>query len=66
MSFKIRGPLNSGTAQLYMVRRRDESHFSYGHLALDVPGQQRLYLENGDEQQQKKAEPGTFLGIKWR
>lgn len=68
MSFQIRGRIGTGVVHIYMLRRRDESHFNYGHLALDVPGQPRIYLENGDAKPASKAEPGSFsvLGIKWR
>lgn len=64
MHFNVSGPLNEGVVQLFMVKRQDESHFSYGHLALDVPGHQRIFLENADAEK-KKPTPGKFFGVRW-
>lgn len=64
MSFHVSGDRNQGVAHLYMIRRQDESHYSYGHLAIDVPGQPRLYVENGQGVKQK-SEPGKFFGVRW-
>ena len=64
LRFEIHGPLNRGKVDLYMLRRSDEKHWSYGHLAVDIPGQSRIYLENGNDQGKKKP-PGTLFGIRW-
>lgn len=64
LRFEIHGPLNRGKVDLYMLRRSDEKHWSYGHLTVDIPGQSRIYLENGNDQGKKKP-PGTLFGIRW-
>ena len=58
--------MNDGVAHLFVVRRRGESQFSYGYLAVDVRGQQRIYVENADAAKgEVKKKPGTILGIRW-
>ena len=65
MQIKLKGDKGEGILDIYMVRRVDENKWGWGHLFLDVPGQERLWLEKpGGEA--KKKEPGTFMGIKWR
>jgi len=64
MHFNVSGPLNEGVVQLFMVKRQGEGSFNYGHLALDVPGHQRVYLENADVEK-KKATPGKIFGVRW-
>lgn len=62
MRFPVEGPKGRGMVDVYMVRRKDESHFHYGHLNLNVPGQDTIKLE---EDVAKKSPGFTFLGIKW-
>ena len=65
MHFNVAGPLNEGVAHVYMVRRKGESEFRYGYLAVDVRGQARIYLENSEKGVGEKKKPGTILGIRW-
>jgi len=63
MHFYVEGPAAKGTVNLHMTRREGED-FQYQMLALDVPGQQRYYLENssaifGQRQQ------GKLFGVNW-
>lgn len=45
------------------MSRRPGEDFQYQLLALDVPGEQRVYLENASALQQAKA--GKLFGINW-
>lgn len=60
--FYVSGKQANGTVQLHMSRRPGED-FQYQLLALDVPGKQRVYLENASAMTQAKA--GKLFGINW-
>jgi len=64
MHFNVSGDKNEGVVHVMMLRRQDEKHFHYGHLALDVKGEKRHYVENSQAEGGKRT-PGTFLGIRW-
>lgn len=64
MHFYVSGEKNEGVVQVMMLRRQGEPHFHYGHLALDVKGEKRHYVENSQAGAGKKT-PGTFLGVRW-
>ena len=66
MKFQVHGPKNKGSVTLHMFRRQDEKHYNYGQLFLDVVGQSRIFLENGDQKAKAKKTPGTIFGIRWR
>lgn len=63
LHFNVQGPKNNGVVSLFMLRRHDEHQFHFGHLALDVPGHSRIWVENAGDGD-KKA-PGKFLGVRW-
>ena len=65
MAIRIKGDKDEGFIELYMLRRADEKQWGWGHLALDVRGHERVWLERAG-QTSKKKEPGTIFGIKWR
>ncbi|CAK7262817.1 mitochondrial import inner membrane translocase subunit tim21 [Sporothrix epigloea] len=64
MSFHVEGPRAEGMAYLHLLRRPGQSEFAYQYFYVDVPGHDRIYLENsvnsvtGDKK-------GTLFGIKW-
>lgn len=64
MRIGVKGDKDEGSIELYMVRRADEGSWGWGHLCLDVRGHERVWLERPG--MEKKKEPGTFMGIKWR
>src|SRR6266480_2309456 len=35
------------------------------HIALDVPGDQRIYLENADTEQWESKKSGKMFGVRW-
>lgn len=45
------------------MSRRPGDEFQYQLLALDVPGEQRVYLENASVLSQAKG--GKLFGINW-
>ena len=46
MHYNVSGALASGIINVHMTRGRDDKHWMYYSLALDVPGQERVWLEN--------------------
>lgn len=64
MHFYVEGPANNGTVNVHMTRRPGEKDFEYRMLALDVPGQQRLYLENADGKVDQRKQ-GKMFGVRW-
>jgi import inner membrane translocase subunit TIM21 len=66
MHFNVEGPLSKGVVNLHMVKRPSESEYDYKYLFLDVPGHQRLYLENADASSNSLAKGKTKLfGVQW-
>lgn len=64
MHFYVEGPVAKGTVHVHMSRAPGERDFEYRLLALDVPGKQRLYLENADGTLgQRKS--GKMFGVRW-
>jgi len=50
-----------------MIKGSSDSEFVYKYLALDVKGQQRIYLEKPDASADSPAKSKTKLfGISWR
>ncbi|CAM1511526.1 Fc.00g090390.m01.CDS01 [Cosmosporella sp. VM-42] len=66
MHFHVDGPLNKGIAQLHMVRYRGQNDFEYKYLFVDVPGHDRVYLENAETSSSKQGKKQlSFFGVKW-
>ncbi|CAG8971269.1 hypothetical protein HYALB_00001435 [Hymenoscyphus albidus] len=66
MHFNVEGPLNKGVVNLHMQKRASEGEFRYKYLSLDVPGKQRIYLENADTNPDYPGNKTRFFGITWR
>lgn len=49
---------------MHLTRRPSQSEYEYAMLAVDVKGQQRIYLENASENKNSKAAPKIF-GARW-
>lgn len=62
MHFYVEGPVAEGTVHVHMARRPGED-FQYQLLALDVPGQTRVYLE--DANAKSPLSRNTLFGINW-
>ncbi|KAG9694453.1 hypothetical protein KCU95_g5632, partial [Aureobasidium melanogenum] len=65
MHFHVGGSLATGTVNVHMTKRRDESDFKYHHLALDVPGHERIWLENAEAWKLDKRSSGKMFGVRW-
>jgi len=66
MHFYVSGPAcDQGTVYVHMVKGRDDSSFSYYSLALDVPGHDRIWLENAEAGKLDKRAQGKMFGVKW-
>ena len=66
MHFNVEGSERSGVVSMHMVKTPGDTLYQYRYLALDVPGQPRLYLENIDNALDKKKPGFRMLGIQWR
>ncbi|KAK4628985.1 Mitochondrial import inner membrane translocase subunit tim21 [Fulvia fulva] len=64
MHFYVEGPVAKGTVNLHMTRK-DGGDFQYEMLALDVPGQQRYYLEDANSWKLGKQKAGKMFGVNW-
>jgi import inner membrane translocase subunit TIM21 len=65
MHFHVGGSLAQGTVNVHMTKRRDDKDFQYHHLALDVPGHERIWLENVEAWKLDKRASGKMFGVRW-
>lgn len=66
MHFNVEGSERAGVVNLHMVKKPDQTEFTYKYLTLNVRGQSVLYLENADAEK-VKTKPGLSLfGARWR
>jgi import inner membrane translocase subunit TIM21 len=64
MHFHAEGPKAKGTVQVHMVRPHGSNEWEYHVLALDVPGRQRVWVENKEKAGIDKKGRRMF-GVKW-
>jgi len=49
-----------------MIKKPSQNEFEYKYLALDIPGHQRIYLENANASTHSLAKAKTKLfGVQW-
>jgi mitochondrial import inner membrane translocase subunit TIM21 len=65
MHFYVEGPQAKGTVHVEMSREHGQRDFVYQILALDVPGQKRLYLEGGESVLGGARKQGKMFGVRW-
>ena len=65
MHFNVSGPLAQGVVNVHMSRKKDEDEFHYHSLALDVPGHERVWLENAEQGRLDKRNQGKMFGVRW-
>ena len=65
MHFYVEGPVAKGTVNVHMTKRPGEKDFEYRTLALDVPGQQRYFLEDADAAKLDQRKQGKMFGVRW-
>lgn len=65
MHFHVGGSLAQGTVNVHMTKRRDDKDFQYHHLALDIPGHERIWLENAEAWKLDKRASGKMFGVRW-
>lgn len=65
MHFYVEGPVAKGTVNLHMTKKVGDKEFEYRFLALDVPGNQRHYLENADGHSLDLRSQGKMFGVRW-
>lgn len=64
MHFHAEGTRAEGVVQVHMTRLKGESEWEYQLLALDMPGRQRIFLENAEKMGVDKK-GGKMFGVKW-
>jgi len=65
MHFNVSGPLASGVVNVHMTKGKDDRDFRYQKLVLDVPGKDRVFLENADKGKLDKRASGKMFGVRW-
>ncbi|KAK8211538.1 mitochondrial import inner membrane translocase subunit tim21 [Zalaria obscura] len=65
MHFYVEGPKNRGTVNVHMTKGRDGGDWEWYHLALDVPGHERIWLENVEKGRLDNRAKGKMFGVKW-
>ncbi|KAL8848200.1 MAG: hypothetical protein Q9221_006769 [Calogaya cf. arnoldii] len=65
MHFNVEGSSRRGVVNLHTFKGRG-SDWQYNYLALDVPGQPRIYLENIDATPGKQPSSFKFMGMQLR
>ncbi|KAK0308970.1 mitochondrial import inner membrane translocase subunit tim21 [Friedmanniomyces endolithicus] len=65
MHFYVEGPVAKGTVNLHMTRLPGQKEYEYRVLALDVPGKQRVFLENRDGERLDQRKQGKMFGVRW-
>jgi mitochondrial import inner membrane translocase subunit TIM21 len=65
---QVQGPKGSGTVQMYLIKANGSSEFKYQYFYLDMPGHDRIYLENANATPTKAADAKKgfkLFGVKW-
>lgn len=65
MHFHVSGPLATGIVNVHMTKRKGDDGWHYHHLALDVPGHERIWLENAEKGKLDKRSQGKMFGVRW-
>ncbi|KAF7530810.1 hypothetical protein G7054_g9487 [Neopestalotiopsis clavispora] len=65
LHFYMEGPRNRATVNVHLTKRAGASEFEYKHFYLDVPGHQRIWLENADSKSSSGSKKYKFLGVNW-
>ncbi|KAE9990325.1 hypothetical protein Vi05172_g12803 [Venturia inaequalis] len=63
--FNVEGPVGRGVVRVHLIRPKEGGEWEYKVLALDVPGHERVWLENMDRKFGVDKKSGTMFGIKW-
>jgi import inner membrane translocase subunit TIM21 len=64
MHFNVEGPEAKGVVNVHMVKMQGENEWEYRFLALDVPGHQRIWVENRENAVMDKKS-GKMFGVRW-
>ncbi|KAF2149973.1 mitochondrial import inner membrane translocase, subunit Tim21, partial [Myriangium duriaei CBS 260.36] len=64
MHFYVAGPKAEGTVWVHMTRHSG-GDWEYHTLALDVKGEERLWLENAEKSRSDGVKGGKMFGVRW-
>jgi mitochondrial import inner membrane translocase subunit TIM21 len=64
MEFNVEGTQRRGRVHMHMSKKPSQTSYEYRYLFVDVPGHQRIYLENADEKKGERPS-GRILGFKF-
>jgi len=56
---------DQGTVFVHMTQRPEDSKYEYYSLAVDVPGHERIWLENVEAGKLDKRSQGKMFGVRW-
>ncbi|ETS83278.1 Mitochondrial import inner membrane translocase subunit tim-21 [Pestalotiopsis fici W106-1] len=65
LHFYMEGPRNRATVNVHLTKRAGASEFEYKYFYLDIPGHQRIWLENADSKSSSTSKKYKFLGVNW-
>ncbi|KAK6081050.1 hypothetical protein SCUP515_03192 [Seiridium cupressi] len=65
LHFYVEGPRNRGTVNVHLTKRAGASEFEYKYFYLDIPGHERIYLENADVKSSTDAKKYKLFGVNW-
>ncbi|KAH9897213.1 import inner membrane translocase subunit tim-21, mitochondrial [Xylariomycetidae sp. FL2044] len=66
MHFYVEGPLNRGVVNVYLTKPSGHDDFEYQYFVVDIPGHQRIYLENADAQKSSgDSKKFKLFGVSW-
>jgi len=64
--FYVEGSAEKGVVKVHMVREEGAGkEWEYRVLALDVPGRERIWLENREKVAGVDKKGGKMFGVKW-
>ncbi|KAK7956886.1 TIM21 domain-containing protein [Apiospora aurea] len=65
LHFYVHGSLNKGVVNIDLVKRQGASDYEYKYFYVDVPGHNRLVLEDANTKAAGGSKKYKFLGVNW-
>ncbi|KAL1858948.1 hypothetical protein VTK73DRAFT_7724 [Phialemonium thermophilum] len=69
IQFNVQGPKNSGRVHMHLIKPAGAKELQYKYFYVDVPGQDRVYLENSEASTASRKEGDKqgfkLFGVKW-
>lgn len=66
LSHQLEGPLNTGVANVHLVKLAGHDEFEYRYFYVDVRGHSRIYLENNSSRtSSSNSKKFKLFGVNW-